>query len=173
MTGAIDVPRGADVRLKVRVETAWLRQAATIELDLPRNLTCAACDGGGCDKCERAGAVSIRGRKDPTETLRVTLPRQTADLETTDSGRSIVVRIPERGGWPERKGLPRGILMLQVLPAEAADPSVRLVPSEIPLAEVVPEAVAAPARTNWTLIVAIAVILWILFLIWLRLSGHG
>lgn len=63
--------------------------------------------------------------------------------------------------------------MLQVLPAEAADPSVRLVPSEIPLAEVVPEAVAAPARTNWTLIVAIAVILWILFLIWLRLSGHG
>jgi len=49
----------------------WIAAGATIEIELPRNLACASCSGGGCDTCERSGAVTIRGRKDPAETVEI------------------------------------------------------------------------------------------------------
>lgn len=180
MTGAVDVPRGPDVKHRVRVLAEWLDEGAEIELELPRNLKCAACDGGGCDRCERSGAISIRGRKELGELVRITLPARGADMEQTASGRAIVVRIPERGGMADDPRLPRGLLLLQVVPADQADPGVVRVETRIEPAAVQklpsehPPTIQAPARRSRLLLwLTIAVILWISFLIWLRLSGRG
>jgi hypothetical protein len=161
------------VRYRIRVEKQWFDEPATIELELPRNLACASCDGGGCDSCERSGAISTRGRKEPVELLRITLPRRGSDLETTGSGRSVVVRVPGRGGPAENENLPRGILLLQLVPAEAADAGVRRVEPEVELDVAAPSVAPAAPQTNWALYTAVAVILWILLLIWLRISGRG
>src|SRR5256885_1157700 len=67
-----DRPRGPDVQMSVGVPAEFIRDGATLQIELPRNLACAACEGGGCDACGRAGAVSLRGRADPAETVEVT-----------------------------------------------------------------------------------------------------
>jgi hypothetical protein len=173
VTGAVDVPRGPDVKHRIRVPGAWLDEAATIEFALPRNLSCAACGGGGCDRCERSGAISLRGRKDPAEVVRVTLPQRGLALDRTDSGRGIVVRIPERGGLADRADLPRGILMLSVQPDHTPDPGIERVSADRPMGA--PEA-AAPAleHSNRRVIIAVVVLLlWILLLVWLRATGRA
>ena len=120
----LDVPRGPDVVHRIRVPRAWLESGEVVELELPRNLSCAACDGGGCDQCQRAGAVSLRGRKELPEILLVTLPARKPDAE--GGTRGVVIRIPEQGGLPsaEDERLPRGFLLLRVEPADVADPGV-------------------------------------------------
>jgi hypothetical protein len=105
-----------------------------VEFELPRNVTCAACEGGGCDACERSGAITLRGRQDLAEVLSVTLPRHNQDRDT----RSLVIRIPEQGGLARESALalPRGLLLLRVEPAEVADPGVsRVTPSARPLSQ--------------------------------------
>jgi hypothetical protein len=103
------------------VPRQWLAGGAQIELELPRNVTCAACEGGGCDACGRSGALTLRGRQDPAELVQITLPRRDAA-----SSEAVVLRIPERGGLPEADSrLPRGLLLLRVAPGEAADQAVR------------------------------------------------
>ena len=93
-----------------------------VELELPRNLVCATCDGGGCDSCERSGAVTLRGRGEPADLLRVTLPGEQSE--------AFVIRLPERGGLsPLGSGLPRGHLLLRVEPSAQADASVSLATS--------------------------------------------
>ncbi|HMR77148.1 MAG TPA: hypothetical protein PKD61_18650 [Polyangiaceae bacterium] len=173
VTGALDLPRGPDVRHRIRVDKHWFDEPATIELELPRNLACAACEGGGCDNCERSGAISIRGRKEPAELLRITLPRRDVDLETTGSGRSVVVRIPGRGGIADKDDLPRGMLLLQLVPADEPDAGVCRVEPVLAPDVAAPSEPPPQARPNWSLYLAVAVILWILLLIWLRLSGRG
>ena len=108
----LNVPRGPDVLHRIRVPQAWLESGDVVELELPRNLTCAACEGGGCDACERSGAVSLRGRDELPELLTVTLPRRKADPGS--EARSVVIRIPEQGGLPPESdaALPRGLLLL-------------------------------------------------------------
>jgi hypothetical protein len=121
-TQPLDAPRGPDVAHRIRVPQAWLESGALIEFELPRTLACAACDGGGCDLCQRAGAVTLRGREELPELLQVTLP---ARLPEPNAGaRSVVIRIPERGGLPAEHEplLPRGLLLLRVDLAESADP---------------------------------------------------
>ena len=56
-----DEPRGPDVEHRIRVPRAWLDAGLAVEFELPRNLCCAACKGGGCDVCQRSGAISLRG----------------------------------------------------------------------------------------------------------------
>jgi len=111
-----DGPRGPDVELRVSVPSEWIAEGATLEIELPRNLLCAACKGGGCDACDRSGAVSVRGKKDPIERVEVTLPAASPDSAPVPSeGRTLVVRIPDRGGAPaEGSDLPRGHLLLSV-----------------------------------------------------------
>jgi hypothetical protein len=110
-----DRPRGPDVELAISVPEGWLREGATLEIELPRNLACAACRGGGCDACERSGAVSVRGRKDPIELVEVTLPRPRADAGAPPETRPFAMRIPDRGGLgPAGSDLPRGNLLLAV-----------------------------------------------------------
>ncbi|HEY4157351.1 MAG TPA: hypothetical protein VGM29_04610 [Polyangiaceae bacterium] len=144
-TRAIDVPRGPDVVHRVRVARDWFAAGRALELELPRNLTCAACEGGGCDLCERSGAFTLRGRGEPAELLHVTLPEADPDAPP-DSPHSVTIRIPEQGGLPAPGAdLPRGVLLLRVVAAEESDASVRLVPLEVPVV-VPPERRAATIR---------------------------
>ena len=132
-TRTLDVPRGPDVVHRIRVPRAWLEAGEVVEFELPRNLACAACEGGGCDICERAGAITLRGRAELPELLRVTLPAR--PRESNGEVRGVVIRIPEQGGLPPEHGevLPRGLLLLRVELAEAPDPGVsRVVPTASP-----------------------------------------
>jgi hypothetical protein len=102
-------PRGPDGRLRLRVPAEWLSEGARIELELPRMLACAGCDGGGCDGCGRSGAIETRGRRELAELLEIELPCST---------QSVPLRLPRRGGLGEGE-LGRGLLLLTV---SAGDP---------------------------------------------------
>lgn len=166
---------------RVRVRREWLTVGEVVELELPRNLSCAACGGGGCDKCGRSGAITLRKRDEPAEIVEVTLPVRPVDEEPDSRG--ITLRIPEQGGLPERgSDLPRGLLLLTVVPSAEPDPSIkplRGVPSKRPPASIVdsdemPTALAQPKRLNLAIVIVIVVVaVWILLLLWLRLSGRG
>lgn len=176
VTTRMDVPRGPDVVHRIRVPRAWLEAGEEVEFELPRNLACAACNGGGCDSCERAGAITLRGRHELPELLHVTLP--TRKLEDTSDGRGVVIRIPEQGGLPaEGVPLPRGLLLLRVEPADVADPGVTLVRPPVPSLPVrVVQSLRVPHPTprqtrRLVTFVAIAVLLWLGLLAFLRLRG--
>lgn len=180
---AVEGPRGPDVLHRVKVRREWLAVGEVVELELPRNLACATCGGGGCDACGRSGAITLRRRNEPAEVIEVTLPSRPVD-ELPESG-GITLRIPELGGLPEPGSeLPRGVLLLTVVPSVEPDPNIKLlrgVPSKRPPASIVdadeeaaPLAAPAPRRSSTALvIVAVAVVLWVLLLIWLRWSGRG
>jgi len=160
---ALNVPRGPDVLHRIRVPGAWLESGEVVEFELPRNLTCAVCDGGGCDACERAGAITMRGRHEPPEILHVTLPMRKSDAD--GDARGVMIRIPEQGGLPPENSamLPRGLLLLRVEPAEVADPGVsRVAPSAPPLSVQrvmlslrIP---ASPGGRVWLLVAVVAIV---------------
>jgi len=159
----LNVPRGPDVLHRIRVPSAWLESGEVIEFELPRNLSCAACDGGGCDTCARAGAISLRGRDELPEILSVTLPMRRPDAE--GELRGVVIRIPEQGGLPPEHGLPRGLLLLRVEPAASADSGVsRVVPSRPSLALAAQRVIhslrasASPRGRPWLLAAAIVIV---------------
>ncbi len=169
---------------RVKVRREWLTVGEVVELELPRNLACATCGGGGCDACGRSGAITLRKRDEPAEVVEVTLPARSGD-ELPDS-RGITLRIPEQGGLPEPgSDLPRGVLLLTVVPSPEPDPNIKLlrgVSSKRPPASIVDSQempiglVAASAKRGISAarrVVIVALVLWILLLIWLRLSGHG
>ena len=169
---------------RVKVQREWLVVGEVIELELPRNLACATCGGGGCDACGRSGAITLRQREEPAEMVEITLPARSRD-ELPES-RGITLRIPEQGGLPPPNSeLPRGVLLLTVIPSDESDPNVkrlRGVPSKRPPASVVeseeePTQLGAPeawrGRSTALVIVAVGVVLWILLLLALRLSGRG
>jgi hypothetical protein len=181
---AVEGPRGPDVLHRVKVRREWLLVGEVVELELPRNLACAACGGGGCDACGRSGAITLRQRDEPAEVVEVTLPSRPDD-DLPDS-RGITLRIPEQGGLPPPNSeLPRGVLLLTVVPSPEPDPSVkplRGIPSKRPPASVVdsdevPEQLAAPSvqrgLSTALVIAVVAVVLWILLLLGLRLTGRG
>jgi hypothetical protein len=114
----LEGPRGPDATLRVSVPHDWLKRGVWIEVDLPRTLPCAACAGGGCDKCGRSGAVVTRGRKELPEVI---------DLRLPETEQGATMRLPKRGGLPEDgdETVGRGILLLTVVPAEAPSDGVR------------------------------------------------
>lgn len=154
---------------RIRVPKSWLEHGSVIELELPRNLTCRKCEGGGCDACERSGAVTLRDRGEPPDLVEVKLPART-DSE------SFVVRIPERGGLARPdSGLPRGLLLLKVEPSDGSDPSSsvsRVVP-DIPLARrPLDEPVADVPDRSWVVPLAIGIVLALGSAIWLYLRSR-
>jgi len=153
-------PRGPDVLHRVRVPAAWLEQGKAIELTMPRHGSCAECEGGGCDRCSRSGAVTLRGKHDPAEVVSVTLPR----LDTSAAANGVCLRIPERGGSAFDR--PRGLLLLRVAPGEQPGPGVRLVCDSL--------SPAAPQVARRRLVVtslALALTLSLVFFLLLKLSG--
>ena len=63
---------GPHGRLTVDVPEAWLAAGTVLELVVPARLTCARCEGGGCDACGRSGAIRLRGSDDERH-LHITL----------------------------------------------------------------------------------------------------
>lgn len=161
----LESPRGPDAAHRVRVPRRWLEMGALVEIELPRNLTCATCEGGGCDACERSGALTVRARGEPVGVLVVTLPSGNPQA-------AVVIRIPEYGGLPpEGSDLPRGHLLLRVEPAAKADPSVNLAPDRVMEARVkTPVAPAPSAERGPVFLVAGALAIGLVLLIWALLS---
>lgn len=165
--------------MNLSVPEDWILTGATLEIELPRNLACASCGGGGCDKCDRSGAVSLRGRTDPAELVEVTLQSSSVSDDVPSSRtRRIVVRIPERGGHAPASGgaVPRGNLLLSVRAGPPPPRGVKRlagpsIPPEVDTADV-PASLAAgtsvPAKSAlpwwlWPLaagVVALLVLLW-------------
>jgi hypothetical protein len=120
VTGAADLPRGPDAKYGIRVPRDWIDSGATIEVRLPRHLECASCGGGGCDACGGSGALTLRDRGVAAEAIQVTLPQG-----GPVSG--VTLRIPDAGGHPgSGSDLPRGLLLLSVLPGAQPAENVRL-----------------------------------------------
>jgi hypothetical protein len=129
VVSATDQPRGPDAQMSVVVPESWISKGATLEIELPRNLACAGCGGGGCDTCERAGAVSLRARTDAKESVEVTLPKATTEMVDAGKARAIVLRIPQKGGMASSGSeLPRGNLLLTIRPGEEAGVGVKRLP---------------------------------------------
>jgi hypothetical protein len=165
-------PRGPDVQMSVTVPLSWFLAGATLEIALPRNLTCAACAGGGCDACRRSGAVSLRAKKAAPENVEVTLPKPKDGA--SEPARAIVMRIPERGGLSlGDDDLPRGNLLLAIRDGDETSPGVtRLAgpsvpPPELPaelLEGVVPSAILRfPRRRRALLLLLVGAALVALF----------
>ncbi|HEY5962100.1 MAG TPA: hypothetical protein VIV60_36340 [Polyangiaceae bacterium] len=142
-----DALRGADVALRVSLPPSWLNEGQCIEVELPRNLLCARCYGGGCGSCNQSGAITLRGRTELPEFVQVVLPMQKsgdpsqsmrlsgdaapnserAPESQPTSVRPVTIRIPECGGLPDlSKGeLTRGWLYLEIGLAATPSPNVR------------------------------------------------
>lgn len=69
----LDRADGTRGRLDVDVPEGWIAAGDTVEIIVPSRLTCARCEGGGCDECDRSGAIRLIG-DEPARTLRLDLP---------------------------------------------------------------------------------------------------
>lgn len=168
VTGTIADKRGPDAIHRVRVPAQWLHRGEAIAVELPRNLTCAACEGGGCDLCQRAGATSLRGRNDPPESLQLTLPVRN-DLV---KGSSVVLRIPDRGGLPTEVGVEsRGVLLLRIEVAPEADAEVHLMKSQRMSLVELAVSKKSPPLLRLAVLVGAGLLLWLLVALLLHLIG--
>jgi hypothetical protein len=160
---------------RIKVPQSWVEDGRSIEIQLPRHLRCAACEGGGCDACERSGALTVRGRGEPPEILQVTLPQ--LNEATFPPERTILIRIPEQGGLPpEGEDIPRGNLLLAVNIGDAPDSGIQVVEPAPVLVEPPPQVLAKAPRpplseAKKVALVALLVLLWIAILVWARWSG--
>lgn len=150
-------PRGPDGRHEIVVTEDWMLGRAWIEIPLPRLLSCASCDGGGCDGCERSGAVATRPRKTPPEVIEVQLP----------GAAPVVLRLPRYGGLAPDENTARGLLLLAIRLGPEPSEGLRLVdlpPAPQPLAP--PPAPPRPLVLLW-----VAAAVMVALLIWLLLRG--
>lgn len=145
---ALTAPRGPDGSWQVTVPASWMAGGRRVKITPPRTLECAACAGGGCDGCDRSGAVSLRAREEPPESFELALPRAPA-----------IVRLPDRGGW-DRARLARGHLLLGVRPGARASSGVELAASDDLVVSRPPSRVEWSGR--WELVLGAAVALLLL-----------
>jgi hypothetical protein len=139
VTEDLDQPRGPDAMCSIEVPSAWFLEAAGVEVRLPRLLTCARCEGGGCDACGRRGAFEQAGSGAPNE-LVVTLP-----LQAPEATAPVRLRLPAYGARAaEDSGLPNGHLLLTIVPRPIEEnrvsASVRKLPTSV---------VARPEMPAW------------------------
>jgi hypothetical protein len=90
---ALDACPGPRARLRIAVPAAWLAEGAELAVAAPARLSCARCDGGGCDACSRSGALAAPADAE-ARVVHVTLPSLPADEEP----REIALRIPRPFG---------------------------------------------------------------------------
>jgi hypothetical protein len=106
---ALDDERGAVGEYETFAPRAWCGRRARLEL--PRNVRCRTCSGGGCDRCERSGAYRLAS--DPAgRTIELDLPAA--------SKVRVAVRVPHPFGDASP------LKQLIVLVEERADPDPRL-----------------------------------------------
>jgi hypothetical protein len=56
---ALDRAEGPRGRVVVDVPDAWSAAGDAVEMVVPLRVTCARCEGGGCDDCGRSGALRL------------------------------------------------------------------------------------------------------------------
>jgi len=118
--------RGPDGCLRVDVDPSWLRGPGTLELTLPRHVTCAACDGGGCSVCGFSGALALRDRDAPAELVSIGLSDLATDTtEGTEPTRRLAVRLPEYGAPSAVAGVGRGQLLVTLMASTTPSANVR------------------------------------------------
>lgn len=103
----LDRSSGSIGKMRVEVPPDWA--GADVEIDVPSRLVCGACDGGGCDRCGRSGAIR---RPDTASPLQLQLP--------SVLGPGVAVRIPQ----PFDDGTLE-LLILEVVLASAPSTSCR------------------------------------------------
>jgi len=119
------------VLCSIEVPAAWFEVGATLQISLPRLLSCARCDGGGCDVCGRRGAFDQT--TGIANEVAVVLP-----VQPRGSSTAVRLRLPALGARaPAETELPPGHLLLTVLPHRAE-------PGWAPAASVVALDLAAP-----------------------------
>jgi hypothetical protein len=159
----LDSPRGPDASHRIKVPRDWIIEGSIIELELPRHLTCRTCEGGGCDACERSGAVTLRGRGEPPDLVEVTLPAR-------PENDSFVIRIPEHGGLAGKEsGLPRGQLFLRIEASEGSDPSAsvnKIIPVAVAARRALDRAEAPKRDLAWLFPAGIALAVFLGILVW-------
>ena len=112
---------------------------------MPRLATCARCEGGGCDLCERRGAFTLREPDEPAEMVVLALSQ--------DACGGMQIRVPELGAWGD-EGQPRGQLVVRL--SEGLEPSAGLT-RELPAARP-PRRVPLP----WLLLPLLLVLMYVL-----------
>jgi hypothetical protein len=60
--------------MTVELPREWLAAGDTVDIVIPARVACARCEGGGCDRCNRSGALRVPG-DEAARTLRLALPR--------------------------------------------------------------------------------------------------
>ena len=94
----------------IEVPENWFWVGATLQIALPRLLSCARCDGGGCDACERRGAFEQEAAGIASE-VAVVLP-----LLPAERCGPVRLRLPALGARATEAELPAGHLLLTVVP---------------------------------------------------------
>jgi hypothetical protein len=145
---ALDECAGPRARIRIDVPASWLAEGAILHITAPSRLTCARCDGGGCDACDRSGA--LRSPADPEGRL------VTATLSGADHD-GVLVRVPRPFGADH--GIQQLLVEIRVA-AVSSSFVTRVAQPSSPDA-----AVHAPARLPWpavALAVAAAIVLVLL-----------
>lgn len=75
----------------IEVPVAWFEAGATLQIQLPRLIQCARCEGGGCDACSRRGAFEQQAAGIASE-VAIVLPKQSAESCTP-----VKLRLPALG----------------------------------------------------------------------------
>jgi hypothetical protein len=75
----LDDPSLRVALLKVDVKPAWLASGGALFVDLPRRLSCAACEGGGCSRCKNSGGFRLADAQDRAP-LRVEIAKTNRDV---------------------------------------------------------------------------------------------
>ena len=148
VTRELPEDRGPDVIHRICVPPDWLERGERIVVKLPRLLSCARCEGGGCDRCERRGAVTLRESDEPAE----------LSVRLAAGPQAQLLRLPDQGGKGAAEAQPRGCLMLQVESGEMSEGVRRE-------ADSTPQLAAGFRRGPWLGAVAALVILLLLWLL--------
>ncbi len=160
VTNDLDEPRGPDVLHAVEVPMEWLEEGANIEVMLPRLLTCARCEGGGCDACGRKGAFEQAGGAQPV-VVSLPLVSLQKQKERGSAPTALRLRLPGYGApGPAESELPPGHLLLTVVPRDAA---FGWAPASSVQKLAPPESVRTPRHQTtalWALALGLTSLLW-------------
>ena len=104
---AVGRAEGAHVSVSIVVPPSWAERGATVTVVAKERVVCARCDGGGCDGCEKSGAVR-RPREAEARTFSLVLP--------VNMVAPSAVRVP----WPFGERSPVGLAVCVVRLGEAA-----------------------------------------------------